>query len=163
MDARSRRKILQKHTGSKYELRILKRGAKRNKEMDIEELCNACARGDVDKVISFQNMGAHVKGFNKYNRTPIQVVQTGNTRLVRYLLEAGADPNVADPSCGRTVLHDAADAGFDDTVQVLLEYGADPNLVDAQGNRPLDLAAREGHEKVVRVLVGVTAEPERAN
>lgn len=41
--------------------------------MDIEELCNACARGDMNTVVSFQNMGAHVNGFNKYNRTPIQV------------------------------------------------------------------------------------------
>lgn len=41
--------------------------------MDIEELCNACARGDMDKVVSSLNLGAHVNGINKYNRRPIQV------------------------------------------------------------------------------------------
>lgn len=57
--------------------------------MDIEELCNACARGDVDKVISFQNMGAHVKGFNKYNRTPIQVGRDCSFDRVRGVVVIG--------------------------------------------------------------------------
>lgn len=44
-----------------------------DKMMGIEELCNACARGDTDTVIFLLNMGVYVNGRNKYNRTPLQV------------------------------------------------------------------------------------------
>lgn len=42
-------------------------------KMDIEEMCNACARGDMDKVEYLLDMGVNVNGCNQYNRTPIQV------------------------------------------------------------------------------------------
>lgn len=41
--------------------------------MDIDEMCNACARGDMDKVEYLLSVGVNVNGFNQYNRTPIQV------------------------------------------------------------------------------------------
>lgn len=93
----------------------------------------------------------------------VQVVQMGNTRLIRLLLERGADPNVVDASCGRTLLHDASHEGFADTVRLLLEYGADAKAEDAQGNLPVDLAFESGHENVVQLLNDETAERERAN
>lgn len=87
----------------------------------------------------------------------------GHTALVHALLEAGADPNLADPACGLTVLHDAARVGFADTVRELLDHGADANLVDAWGNLPLHLAAREGYLEVVRLLIGRTTNPDAPN
>ena len=49
-----------------------------------------------------------------------------------FLLEQGADPNIAD-SIGRTALHAAAETGKADLVARLLQNGADPNarLTDA--------------------------------
>lgn len=41
--------------------------------MEIEEMCNACARGDVDTVSYLLSMGVNVNGCNQYKRTPIQV------------------------------------------------------------------------------------------
>lgn len=41
--------------------------------MDIEEMCNACARGDMDKVKYLLSTDVDVNGLNQYNRTPIQV------------------------------------------------------------------------------------------
>jgi ankyrin repeat protein len=66
-------------------------------------------------------------------------VEVGNRKLVRLLLEHGANPNVADED-GDTPLHyllswrskmDLA------TLEALLQYGADPNKVNADGETVL--------------------------
>lgn len=93
----------------------------------------------------------------------MQVVKLGNSALVHALLTAGANPDLRDPACGLTVMHDAAREGFADTVRVLLEHGADTNVVDNSGNLSLHLAAREGHLEVVRLLIERTANPETPN
>lgn len=91
------------------------------------------------------------------------MAKTSDAALLLQLLRAGANPDVADPACGLTVLHDASREGFDDSVRVLLEHGADANRVDSQGNLPLHVAAREGHLKVVQLLIGQTANPHQGN
>lgn len=92
----------------------------------------------------------------------VQVAKTSHVALVLELLLAGANPNVADPACGLTVLHDTSRDGYD-TVETLLEHGADANMVDNDGNLPLHLAAAEGHLEVVQMLVGKTENPQQRN
>ncbi|XP_044216787.1 cyclin-dependent kinase 4 inhibitor C [Thunnus albacares] len=132
-------------------------------DRSVDQLCNASASGNLPEVLFFLQNGADVNGFNRFNRTSVQVVQLGNVAVVEALLEAGANPNLRDPACGLTVTHDAAREGFVDTVRVLLDHGADVNLVDDQGNLPLHLAARQGHLEVVQLLIGRTAEPNMFN
>lgn len=69
----------------------------------------------------------------------VQVVKLGDSRVIETLLQAGANPNVPDPSCGLTVTHDAAREGFVDSVRVLLNYGADVNIADERGTELNDL------------------------
>lgn len=69
----------------------------------------------------------------------VQVVKLGDSRVIETLLQAGANPNVPDPSCGLTVTHDAAREGFVDSVRVLLKYGADVNIADERGTELNDL------------------------
>ncbi|TNN74383.1 Cyclin-dependent kinase 4 inhibitor C [Liparis tanakae] len=92
-----------------------------------------------------------------------EVVKLGNTAVVEALLRAGSDPNLRDPVCGLTVMHDAAREGFVESVRALVDYGADLNLVDEQGNLPLHLAAREGHLEATQMLIGRTADPRAPN
>lgn len=84
---------------------------------------------------------------------------TGHAPLILELLLAGADPNLADPATGHTVLHDTSRGGFEDSVRVLLERGADANVVDGKGHLPVHLAAQEGHLEVVQLLKGSMANP----
>ncbi|KAF7667081.1 hypothetical protein LDENG_00078890 [Lucifuga dentata] len=92
-----------------------------------------------------------------------KVVKLGTPDVAEALLRAGANPNLRDPICSLTVTHDAARDGFLDTVRVLVEHGAEVNLADDHGNLPLHLAAREGHLEVVKLLMGLTANPEKPN
>jgi hypothetical protein len=57
--------------------------------------------------------------------------------MVRFLIDCGADVNLADTSGQHTALHLAAAALSKDVVQVLLRAGADPNAEDASGWTPL--------------------------
>ncbi|XP_076009331.1 cyclin-dependent kinase 4 inhibitor C [Genypterus blacodes] len=128
-----------------------------------DNLCNASARGDLPQVLLLLENGADINGYNKYGRTALQVVKLGAPAVAEALLKAGARPNLRDPVCGLTVMHDAAREGFADMVLVLLAYGANVNLVDTRGNLPLHLAAREGHLEAVKLLIGSTADPRKAN
>ncbi|XP_053248455.1 cyclin-dependent kinase 4 inhibitor C isoform X1 [Podarcis raffonei] len=84
------------------------------------------------------------------------VMKLGNPEIARQLLRRGADPDLKDRT-GFAVLHDAARAGFLDTLQTLLEFNANVNVEDAEGNLPLHLAAQEGHLPVVAFLLERTA------
>ncbi|XP_040895359.1 cyclin-dependent kinase 4 inhibitor C isoform X2 [Toxotes jaculatrix] len=128
-----------------------------------DKLCNASASGKLSEVLPLLENGVDVNGLNTYNRTALQVVMLGNTAVAEALLQKGANPNVRDPVCELTVIHDAARDGFADTVRVLIDHGADANLVDWKGNLPLHLAASKGHLEVVQLLIGRTADPRMTN
>lgn len=55
-------------------------------------------------------------------------------------------------SYGKTALHEAAQAGWNDIVEILIEAGADPSLVDDEGKTPFSHAAESGHGKIIEIL-----------
>nr|XP_033771151.1 cyclin-dependent kinase 4 inhibitor C isoform X2 [Geotrypetes seraphini] len=116
------------------------------------ELTSAAARGDQEQVEILLQNNANVNAKNEFGRTALQVMKLGNTGIARRLLYKGADPNLKDRT-GFAVIHDAARAGFLDTVKTLLQFQADVNIEDNEGNLPLHLAAQEGHLGVVEFLV----------
>lgn len=94
----------------------------------------------------------------------------GHIRLVRFLIEHGADVNHPLPDTGETPLHAAlckADRPeFDDILNLLLDAGANPNVatkvdietgafmrdVRTKGETPLHRAAAFGSEKAITLL-----------
>ncbi|KAM8930563.1 cyclin-dependent kinase 4 inhibitor C [Pelodytes ibericus] len=112
----------------------------------------AAARGDLEKLEDLLQRAPDVDAPNKFGRTALQVMRLGNPAIAQALLQRGANPNLRDCT-GFSVLHDAARAGFQDTVQTLLDFQADVNIQDNEGNLPLHLAAKEGHLPVVRYLI----------
>lgn len=69
--------------------------------------------------------------------------------VIQFLIKAGADVNLAAGMYGRTPLLFAAATGSLAAVECLLKAGADPRKADANGDRPLLVAARNGHGPVV--------------
>lgn len=84
--------------------------------------------------------------------------QSGNTALVRSLLEAfHLSPGILDPD-GNTLLHHAAESGSAELVAFLLEAGLDPRAQGAARLTPLERAAWQGDLEIVRLLVEAGAD-----
>ncbi|XP_050185052.1 cyclin-dependent kinase inhibitor 2A-like isoform X1 [Myiozetetes cayanensis] len=83
---------------------------------------------------------------------PVQVMMLGSPRVAELLLQRGADPNRPDPSTGCLPAHDAARAGFLETLAALHRAGARLDLPDGRGRLPLDVAAGGPHGAVGRYL-----------
>ena len=90
------------------------------------------------------------------SRTPLQyAAMSGNTDLVKLLLDKGADPNKTahwGHSLGLTALHWAANGQHKDVVKLLLDRGAAPNQANEFGETPLHWAA-SGNKKIVELLL----------
>lgn len=76
----------------------------------------------------------------------------GRTEVVRYLLNAGFDPNRATP-VGSTYLHDAALKGRKTIVELLLDRHAAIGAKDQDGETPLHDAALGGDPSVIALLL----------
>jgi ankyrin repeat protein len=94
----------------------------------------------------------------------------GHWRLCLFLLEQGANANLADPENGETPLHNALAKAervvYDRVVRVLLAHGADPNAATiagvetgafmrdcrTKGETPLHRAAAFGEAETIRLL-----------
>ncbi|XP_039399221.1 cyclin-dependent kinase 4 inhibitor B-like [Mauremys reevesii] len=116
------------------------------------DLASAAALGNLEKVMELLDQRADPNAVNSYDRTPIQVMMMGNTRVAELLLQRGADPNRPDPRTGSLPVHDAAREGFLDTLVALHRGGARLDLGDRSGRLPIDLAVESGHRQVVSYL-----------
>lgn len=77
----------------------------------------------------------------------------GNTAIVRYLLNKGANPNSTGSfSFPDTPLIAASRAGRTSIVQILIQHGAQPCLRDSDGHTPEQTARSNGHAQLAAYL-----------
>jgi ankyrin repeat protein len=87
----------------------------------------------------------------------------GQLEVARMLLGRGADPNAVTLNGARvTPLHSAVTAKHRDTASLLLALGASPNAVQRGGFTALHIAARDGDEAIVDMLLLRGADATRA-
>ena len=99
----------------------------------------------------------------------VRAGQSGDTALLRLLMEFGADPAIPT-DFGDTALSAVAGIGWVDgvtfewspeetveAVQFLLELGLDPNSINGDGRTPLMGGALKGRNEIVRLLVDAGA------
>jgi hypothetical protein len=119
------------------------------------------ARGTPEDVRAF--LQAHPdslqKGSRPTSRSPLeQAVLRNKQDTAILLLEAGAEPNVADAS-KRTPLHLAIDRNNAALITALLKAGAKPDLRDKDGWTPLHHAAAKNQLATAKALLAGGANP----
>lgn len=136
----------------------------------------AARSGDVESARLLVEFGAHVDDADAWGITAVNFAAHSNfADVVDFLLEAGADPNLAAP--GFAPLHNAIMWRNADMVRALVEHGADPNAVletwtperrtsrdwnyapELVGAPAIWLAARFGGPEVTRILAEAGADP----
>jgi len=90
----------------------------------------------------------------------------GKDKVVEFLLEIGADPNIKSRSTfGYTPLHCSAEQGHSKVIELLLKAGADVHAqdddpdTDEGGFTPLYIAIRGGYTQIVKLLLEAGSNP----
>jgi ankyrin repeat protein len=135
---------------------MLNHGADPNKpdEHGYCPLCCAAARGDIPSMSLLFSAGADVNNRLAPGRTALYDAVTcmGSVHAVTWLLQHGADPNLAG-SDGWTCLHQAAVRGDVELVRLLITYGAKLEARDADGQTPLDAAVSASQSEAAKLLL----------
>ncbi|KAG2624844.1 hypothetical protein PVAP13_3KG184727 [Panicum virgatum] len=110
-----------------------------------------------------EDFQANVDATDVEGATPLvfAVQGTGSTAVVSLLLSHGADANKADNG-GISPLHiAAAERGFYEVAELLMSKGADVDPICENGGAPVHIAAKNGHAKVLKLLLRNKADSER--
>jgi ankyrin repeat protein len=75
-----------------------------------------------------------------------------STRVIDRLVERSVPVNVECNRRKATALYTAVEAKQHRSAKILVEAGAKADLPDISGNTPLDLARRQGDERMIRIL-----------
>jgi uncharacterized protein len=118
-------------------LGIHTREREKNTNPLVKELSDFIFEGNLEGVKEIIVRGGDVNGFDEIGGTPLCLATTkNNLEIVRLLLEAGANPNLAD-DCGRLPL----DSGSSDITALLIEAGADVDTQNIDGRTDLMVTA----------------------
>lgn len=79
------------------------------------------------------------------------LVRWGQIPAVLWLLKHDASPNIPDDT-GWTAVHQAASRGNARMLEALLDAGGDLNRRDRSGNTPIEIARRNGRDKLLSVM-----------
>jgi ankyrin repeat protein len=122
-------------------------------------LMQAARAGELAVVDLLLDRGAKVnqrteKGLTALHMSLFKPSARVHTPVVKRLLAAGADPNLADDE-GQRPLQRALGHALPDLVRALIDGGADPFLRDRAGRMPADWAPGSGkHADAIRALSG---------
>jgi len=125
----------------------------------------AIERGDDEAVEARAlNDPGYLLNRDDYGDTPLlTAISFGNLRLVRFLIQQGADPNV-EVDDGYTCLLSAVESDEEDSVAIvdtLIRAGADIHATGTNGWTPLHMAAARGHVDKARLLIQSGADVNR--
>lgn len=117
-------------------------------------LMYAIQSDDIDGFNLLINSNANIDLLDTRNTNALIMASSGgNLKMLKSLLEIGADPNVQYNQRDFTLLMDASFDGDVERVNLLIDNGANVNAVDTEGLSSISYAVREGHtSSVIRIL-----------
>lgn len=117
----------------------------------------------VEKIRLLLAMRPDVNAVDNHQRTALILAASySSAEIIKMLIDAGSDINKRDDE-GQTALITTLGGGFPGDpdltaakVKVLLAAGADVSIQDNQGQTALGLAKKSGHEKLIKLLEGLS-------
>jgi ankyrin repeat protein len=108
--------------------------------------------------------GSDVNAVNQGGYTPLHAAaEGGHAGLVKLLLKAKADVNLASLEIGVTPLHAATERKHINIINLLLEAGANVNAYQNRIGTPLHIAAYAGDASIVTLLLRAGADVKAPN
>jgi len=132
---------------------LIKNGADVNwKNCDFQKFSNcaihiAAWNGDEGMCNLLCDNGADLEIENQFFNTPLMFASYyGEEKVVKVLLEKGAQVSSISSGTGLTALHKACMQGYPSIAKLLLEHGAIIEALDIKGKTPYDLIGCSGDE-----------------
>lgn len=115
------------------------RWPKSSTRSDLVRLHSAVILNRPKKIIKYAKRGVSVNAYNNEGQPPLFCAALlGKSKVVRTLLELGANPNSRCYPEGSTPVHGACYVGCTKSLKLLLHAGGDLRLTDCQRRTPLD-------------------------
>ena len=116
------------------------------------------AKGELEKVKAELKKGININLLAADGLSTLQWAIAGDTKMLEFLLKAGANPDVASIE-GATPMMNAVQSNKIDHLKVLIEHKADVNQQDNRGFTALHRAVISGHTKTTELLLHNGADP----
>jgi|GEM_PF-2622158 len=121
---------------------------------DSNTLRDAARNSELEAVRYFIRKGVNINSADKNGWTSLHhAAYGGSLRVVKYLIDNGADLRVQDTVCGRKPVHIAAREGNTGIVRLFLSKGIGVNDADENNWVPLHYAAWNGYLETAKFLV----------
>ncbi|GMO26942.1 MAG: ankyrin repeat domain-containing protein [Termitinemataceae bacterium] len=122
--------------------------------ISAEYLVDFVKKGDTQACALFLKAGFSV---NEKSETGVPLLcvaaREGQIKMVNFLLQNNADPNITSLDRGNSAIIDAALGKYSDIISILLKNGADPNIRSKDGQSALIISTGLGDEISVDLLL----------
>ena len=128
---------IRKYTKQKKMGEPLAKKPKKTEQQHADELYDACHCGNFEMARAALAAGANASPPWGERPPIVAAAASGDVRIVRMLLDAGADADSKLPSCNRNALHNVEGPHGAEIVNMLVDAGACLDALDEDGMSPL--------------------------